>query len=157
MEDHIVPAIAPAWQSRFSTVLEFPAADPADAYQHFANKFAYETDVADLMADLKNHNQDIVVIGTRSAKAFSECHIPGALHLPKVTPEATAQLAKDKVYIVYCWGPACNGATKRAMQLSQLGYRVKELLGGIEYWRSEGGEVDGSLGTTAPLFWSVGA
>ena len=152
-----MPAIALTSKPHFSAVLEVPAAHPADAYQHFANKFAFETDVADLMADLNKRNPDIVVIDTRSPKSFSECRIPGAVNFPKITQETTAQLAKDKVYVVYCWGPACNGATKGAMQFAQLGFQAKELLGGIEYWRSEGGEVDGSLGADAPLFWSIGA
>jgi rhodanese-related sulfurtransferase len=157
MEEDTMPAITLTSKPHFSAVLSVPAADPEDAYQHFASKFAYETDVADLMADLNKGNQDIVVIDTRSPKSFSECRIPGAVNLPKITPEATAQLAKDKVYVVYCWGPACNGATKGAMQLAQLGFHAKELLGGIEYWRAEGGNVEGKLGTDAPLFWSIGA
>jgi hypothetical protein len=28
---------------------------------------------------------------------------------------------------------------------------VKEMLGGIEYWRKEGNEVEGTLGQEAPL------
>ncbi|MGZ4123683.1 MAG: rhodanese-like domain-containing protein, partial [Tumebacillaceae bacterium] len=57
----------------------------------------------------------------------------------------------DTVFVVYCWGPACNGATKAAARLSELGYRVKEMLGGIEYWRKEGNPVAGALGEKAPL------
>jgi rhodanese-related sulfurtransferase len=142
---------------RFSAVLEVPAAEPEDAQKHFASKFAYETDVADLMADLNKGNQEIVVVDTRSAKSFAECHIPGALNLSKINSETTARLAKDKVYVFYCWGPACNSATKGAMRLAALGFRVKELLGGIEYWRAEGGAVEGTLGKNAPTYWSMGA
>jgi len=151
--------MAPAVSSvpHFSAVLETPAAEPADAFRHFAAKFAYETDVADLIADLNKGNTDIVVVDTRSPKSFGECRIPGALNLPKITPETTAQLAKDKVYVVYCWGPACNGASKGAMRLAALGFRAKELIGGMEYWRAEGGAVEGSLGRDAPIYWSVGA
>jgi len=43
------------------------------------------------------------------------------------------------------------------MRLSALGFRAKELLGGIEYWRNEGGAVEGTLGCDAPLYWSMGA
>ncbi len=52
--------------------------------------------------------------------------------------------------MVYCCGPACNGAAKGAVRLASLGFRVKEMLGGIEYWRKEGGPVDGSFGDNAP-------
>ncbi|MFE5999867.1 rhodanese-like domain-containing protein [Streptomyces sp. NPDC056454] len=36
------------------------------------------------------------------------------------------------------WGPGCNGATRAALALAQLGYQVKEMLGGFEYWAREG-------------------
>jgi rhodanese-related sulfurtransferase len=156
-EDNIMPATTVLSTPRFSAVLETPAAEPADACWHFAAKFAYETDVADLMGDLNKGNHDIVVVDTRSPKSFVECHIPGAINLARITQETTSQLAKDKVYVVYCWGPACNGASKGAMRLSALGFRAKELLGGIEYWRNEGGVVEGTLGSDAPLYWSMGA
>jgi rhodanese-related sulfurtransferase len=44
----------------------------------------------------------------------------------------------DTLFVVYRWGPGCNGSTKAAPRLSQLGCAVKELIGGIEYWRKEG-------------------
>jgi rhodanese-related sulfurtransferase len=141
----------------FSAVLETPAAAPEEARQHFLRKLAFESDVADLMADLNKKNTDIVVIDTRSAKSFAECHIPGAINLTKIDAQTTAELSKDKVYVVYCWGPACNGSTKGVISLNTLGFRAKELTGGIEYWRKEGGAVEGDLGTDAPMYWRVGA
>jgi len=142
---------------RYSAVLETPPAYPETASKHFASKLEFETDVADLMGDLKKENQDIVVIDTRSAKSYLECHIPGAVNLPKIDAQTTTALDRSKVYVVYCWGPACNGATKGAGKLASLGFRVKELIGGIEYWRKEGGDVEGSLGKDAALYWSIGA
>jgi rhodanese-related sulfurtransferase len=43
--------------------------------------------------------------------------------------------------VVYCWGPGCNGATRAALQFSRLGYSVKEMIGGFEYWAREGLEI----------------
>ena len=40
--------------------------------------------------------------------------------------------------VVYCWGPGCNGATRAALEFALLGYPVKEMLGGFEYWVREG-------------------
>lgn len=57
--------------------------------------------------------------------------------------------------MIYCWGPACNGASKAAAQLAAQGYLVKEMLGGIEYWRKEGGNLEGTLKENAPLYWNV--
>jgi rhodanese-related sulfurtransferase len=142
---------------RFSAVLATPAADPAAAHAHFAGRLAFETDVADLMFDLTHGNPLLVVIDTRSPAAFAQCHIPGAINLPRIDAERAAALSRDKVHVVYCWGPACNGATKGVMRLAALGFSAKELIGGIEYWRKEGGAVEGSLGSQAPLYWQPGA
>lgn len=140
---------------QFSLVLETPAADPEEASAHFLAKLSVETDVADLMLDLQHGYDGFVVLDVRSEKDFTECHIPGTMNLSsrRITEDSTTRLSKDKAIVVYCWGPACNGATKAALSLSKLGFRVKELLGGIEYWRKEGGRVEGSLGEAAPMYW----
>jgi len=40
--------------------------------------------------------------------------------------------------VVYCAGPHCNGSTKAAIRLSQLGRAVKEMIGGVAGWIDEG-------------------
>jgi rhodanese-related sulfurtransferase len=149
--------LRPAATSHFSAVLETPAAAPEAAIAHFASRLAFETDVSDLMADLNKGNSEIMIIDTRSPKSFAECHIPGAINVSKINADTASQLDRDKVFVVYCWGPACNGATKGALKLARLGFRAKELIGGIEYWRKEGGLVEGTLGTEAQMYWSIGA
>nr|WP_245237948.1 hypothetical protein [Paenibacillus etheri] len=57
--------------------------------------------------------------------------------------------------MLYCWGPACNGASQAATKLAAQGFRVKEMLGGIEYWRKEGGNLEGTLYEQAPLYWKM--
>jgi rhodanese-related sulfurtransferase len=98
-------------------------------------------------------NNNFVLIDVRAAKSYVECHIPGAINLPyrEIDEEKTAALSKEQVIVVCCWGPACNAGTKGAARLSELGFKVKEMLGGIEYWRKEGGQVEGTLGERAPL------
>lgn len=39
---------------------------------------------------------------------------------------------------VYCDGIGCNASTKGAYRLAALGYRVKELLGGLDFWLRDG-------------------
>ena len=43
-----------------------------------------------------------------------------------------------RTVVTYCWGPGCNGATRAALEFARLGYRVKEMIGGYEYWVREG-------------------
>ena len=52
--------------------------------------------------------------------------------------------------VTYCWGPGCNGATRAALALSLLGYRVREMIGGFEYWAREGLPVETADGRHRP-------
>ena len=54
----------------------------------------------------------------------------------------TAQLDRAKVYVVYCDGIGCNASTKGAYKLAGLGFRVKELLGGLDWWRRDGHAIE---------------
>lgn len=139
--------------SHFSLVLETPAARPEDAQRHFLARLSVETDAADVRLDLQHGQNSFVLIDAPSAQDFEECHIPGAINLPsrRITTESTAHLSKEQLLVVYCWSPGCNAATKAAARLSALGFQVKEMIGGIEYWRREGGKVEGTLGENAPL------
>jgi rhodanese-related sulfurtransferase len=47
----------------------------------------------------------------------------------------------DILFITYCAGPHCNGATRGALRLAQLGRPVKVMIGGITGWLDEGFEL----------------
>ncbi|MDA5477695.1 rhodanese-like domain-containing protein, partial [Yersinia kristensenii] len=49
---------------------------------------------------------------------------------------------------IYCAGPHCNGVHRAAVKLSQCGYRVKEMIGGVTGWRDEGLSLNGLVDTT---------
>ena len=131
----------------FSFVLETLAAEPEEARSHFASKLKFETDVWDVKTDMERGRSDFIVIDVRSKEAFEERRIAGAINLPyrSMNADTTAHLPKDKVMVTYCDHPGCNGSTKGALKLASLGFRVKELEGGIEYWIREGGQVEGKL------------
>jgi rhodanese-related sulfurtransferase len=128
----------------FSFVAESPAAAPGDAQRHFLAKLSVETDPSDLHLDLERCPDTVLVVDARSAEAYAEGHIPGSISLPHrgITAAATAALPRDRILVSYCWGPSCNASTKAAARLAGLGFRVKELIGGIEYWRKEGYPVE---------------
>jgi rhodanese-related sulfurtransferase len=139
--------ITPMTNANFSFVLETPAAGPETARGHFQSKLTVETDAWDVKTDMERGRTDFVVIDVRSREDYDARHIAGAISLPHRTmnAETTAHLPKDKVMVTYCWGPGCNGSTKGALRLAALGFRVKELVGGLEYWIKEGGQVEGKL------------
>lgn len=136
-----------------SAVLLSKPEDPKAARAHFASKLSLETDPADVHRDLQHGLHTFTLVDVRSPKDYRDCHIPGAVNLPvgAISPSTVGRLDREKPVVVYCWGPGCNGATKAAAQLASLGFQVKEMIGGIEYWRREGLDVEGTLGDEAPL------
>jgi len=123
-----------------SAVLEYGAPEPGEMALAMADKLRFHTDAWDLSVDLKSGHPEIVVIDARSRDAYAQAHIPGAVSFPhrEMTEEATRRLDRGKVYVVYCDGIGCNASTKGAYKLSRLGFRTKELLGGLDWWRRDG-------------------
>ncbi|MFJ4848254.1 MULTISPECIES: rhodanese-like domain-containing protein [unclassified Streptomyces] len=135
------PSVPAAGTTTDNPVLRVPPAAPADAAAHFAASLAFHTDVADVAGALAaGGDPGFVLVDSRSAEAWEQGHIPGAVHLPtaRIPHEAPALLDPAVPVVVHCWGPGCNGATRAALALAGLGYRVKEMLGGMEYWIREG-------------------
>ncbi len=88
------------------------------------------------MAESSMCYQDYVLLDVRSADAFYKSHAISAKSLPhpEINDESLSSYDKNTLFVVYCWGPGCNGATKAAMKLSAMGFQVKEMIGGIHYW-----------------------
>lgn len=137
-----------------SNVLSVPAASSAAAVAHFAARLSFETDVSDVHADLTAGVAGVVVVDSRGTEAWEQGHVPGALHLPtrEIAARAEREIPAGTTVVTYCWGPGCNGATRAALEFARLGYPVKEMIGGFEYWFREGLPVQTPLGlqTAAP-------
>jgi rhodanese-related sulfurtransferase len=73
---------------------------------------------------------------------------PGTTHLPtsQVAERAASEIPIDMPVVVYCWGPGCNGSTRAALAFALLGYDVKEMIGGYEYWAREGYPIENDGG-----------
>ncbi|MFC7308035.1 rhodanese-like domain-containing protein [Streptomyces monticola] len=135
-------------------VLRVAPAAPAAAAAYFAASLAFHTDVSDVAAALAaDGDPGFVLVDIRSTESWDQGHIPGALHLPTalIPGQAGELLDKSVPVVTYCWGPACNGATRAALALAQLGYQVKEMLGGFEYWAREGFAYETWQGTVQPV------
>lgn len=112
--------------------------------EHFRNKLQFETDPSDLFQALES-GQPVFVIDARTETAYNLEHIPGALCLPhrKMNRETTAHLDKTVQYVTYCDGIGCNASTKGALNMARLGFRVQELIGGLEWWKQDGFATEG--------------
>ena len=127
-----------------SLVLEFMPEDSVEALAHFRAKLAFGTDPSDVHADLENGVDGFVVVDARSAANFDRGHVPGAINFPhrQMNEANVTILPKDKLIVVYCDGNGCNASTKAAAKLTALGFQVKEMIGGIDWWRRDGYEVE---------------
>lgn len=125
---------------RDSRVLQVPAADPREAQSLLIQRLSLETDPSDVHADLSKGVTLFVLVDSRPPAAYATSHIPGAVSMPyaSISPEGTSKLATDPTYVVYDDGLYDNACTKTALRLASLGFRVKELMGGLEGWKAEG-------------------
>jgi rhodanese-related sulfurtransferase len=107
--------------------------------QHYADKLAYETDAWDLQEALRA-GEHIIVIDARAPQAFEDEHIPGAINLPhrSMSVETAGHLEQAALVVTYCDGIGCNASTKAALNMTRLGFRVKELIGGLDWWKRDG-------------------
>ena len=119
-----------------------------DQIAHYENKLKYETDSYDLWESI-TLGKDVVVVDARSEEAYAERHIPGAVNIPHRTmdSESTGHLDKNALYVTYCDGIGCNASTKGALNMARLGFNVKELMGGLDWWMRDGYETEGLQAT----------
>ena len=137
-----------------------------EAARHFAQKLQFETDPSDVHTAMAA-GERFVLVDSRGAAAWAQGRIDGAIHLPtaQIAERAEQLIPAGVPVVVYCWGPGCNGSTRAALQFSLLGYPVKEMIGGFEYWAREGLPVVGEDGPieraadelTAPVGARLGA
>lgn len=135
------------WVGRGHSVL---VVTHSDAVAFFASRLAFQTDVADVHAAFASGDPGFVLVDSRSTGAWAQGRIPGAVHLPtaEIPERASSLLDPGLPVVTYCWGPGCNGATRAALALARLGYVVREMLGGIEYWTREGFGIETDAGLT---------
>ena len=134
-------------QPNASRVTAISPEDPKTAENHFRSKLAFETDPSDVYSDLIDNANEITVIDARTQEAYAQGHLPGAINLPwrEIDSSATTAMPKDKVLVTYCDGIHCNASTKAAMRLAALGFRVKEMLDGLQGWKREGYPVEETI------------
>ena len=115
-----------------------------DQLNHYRSKLAFEMDSWDVHEALSN-GERLVVVDGRTAEAYAREHVPGALNLPhrEIDAESTASLDRSRIYVCYCDGIGCNASTKTALKLLELGFEVRELNGGLDWWKRDGYPTEG--------------
>ena len=124
-----------------------------DALEYFSAKLRHETDASDVYAAQKA-GKSLVLVDVRSDEAWAQGRIVGAVHMPysEIAQRAPAELDPAVPVVVYCWSPGCNAGAKGAIELAKLGYSVREMIGGYEYWVREGQPTENDGGPLPRVF-----
>ncbi|HEY4801867.1 MAG TPA: rhodanese-like domain-containing protein [Paraburkholderia sp.] len=127
-----------------SPVSAIAAAESADALAHFTASLRFETDCADVhSAIMGTEPAGFVLLDVRGPALYASGHLPGAVNLPhgKIVASKLAAYPAGTLFVTYCAGPHCNGATRGAIRLAQIGRPVKVMIGGVTGWLDEGFEL----------------
>lgn len=124
-----------------------------DAVSYFRNRLAFETDPSDVYAAQKSRER-FVLVDVRGDDAWSQGRISGAIHIPyrQIAERAPRELDLHTPVVVYCWSPGCNAGQKGALAFAELGFAVKEMIGGYEYWVREGQPFENDAGPCERVF-----
>ncbi len=119
-----------------------------NAAAYFRAKLSFEVDVMDVAENFPGAG--FVLVDTRRRASWDHGHIPGAVHLPSadIPSRAPELIPAGTDVVVYSWGPGCNGSTFAALAFAELGYPVREMIGGIEYWARNGLPVETADGVS---------
>ena len=123
-----------------SHVTAVPAAASPQALAHFESSLQFETDCWDVHHATTAGPHDFVLLDVRGPEAFARGHVPGAINLPqgKIVESRMREFADGTLFVTYCAGPHCNGATRGAIRLARLGRPAKIMIGGVTGWLDEG-------------------
>ncbi len=112
---------------------------------HYERRLAFEIDSWDVKVTWEA-GENIIVIDVRSPEAFQKEHIPGAVNLPhrEMNNSTTSAIDRTALVVTYCDGIGCNGSTKGALNMARHGFRVKELIGGLDWWVRDGHPTEGT-------------
>jgi len=124
-----------------------------DLAAYFQARLAHETDPSDVYAAQKA-GEPFVLVDVRGDEAWAQGRVSGAIHLPyrDISERAAELIPAGSRVVVYCWSPGCNAGVKGALEFAKLGYDVREMIGGYEYWAREGQPVENDEGPLARTF-----
>ena len=124
-----------------------------DALEYFSAKLRHETDASDVYAAQKAGDAPVVV-DVRSDDAWTQGRISGAVHIPyrEIAERAPARARPCRARRRLLLEPRLNAGAKGAVEFAKLGYSVREIIGGYEYWVREGQPTENDEGPPPRVF-----
>lgn len=118
----------------------------------YKRKLEFEMDPSDLFAAMEL-GERILPLDARQSFGYENEHIPNAINIHHLlmNEESTKHLDRNIIYACYCDGIGCNASTKGALKMTILGFKVVELIGGIEWWKFDGYATEGKKPTAGNM------
>jgi rhodanese-related sulfurtransferase len=97
-------------------------------------------------------SSSITVVDVRNFAAYTQAHIPNAIHIPlEELPNRVEELDGNKTIILYDLSPNDSLGLNGAMYLYEIGFtQIAVLDGGLQRWYSDGYPIEGTLLTPTP-------
>lgn len=120
----------------------------ANAVRYFQDKLAYETSPREVVAAFQAGDK-ITLVDVRRPEAYAKSHVAQAVNYSvSQLNNAAGKLDPANLIVVYDWGPASTESIRAALTLVAQGYRVRQMIGGFEYWSRLGLGLEGPGGVT---------
>ena len=104
-----------------------------------------ETVTADELAEMKEDEEDLVIVDVLGEEYYEKEHVPGAINIPfeEIASEALQRFDKDQHIVVYCKNKACTASPAAAEKLTDLGFEhVYDFDLGLQGWKDSGRDVE---------------
>lgn len=120
-------------------------------------KLSPEAGPADVWASLQRREAGFILLDARVPELYAQAHVPGAFNLPhrRINAQSTAGFPRNALIVTYCDGAGGNASAQAALKLAELGFAVKEMVGGLDEWRRGGLPLHGTNagpGESCPVF-----
>jgi rhodanese-related sulfurtransferase len=121
-------------------VTAVPARPSSEALEHFERLLAFETDCWDVHDAMSRAEAGFVLLDVRSPERSRRvtCRGRSACRTAGSSSGNLAQYRPETLFVVYCAGPHCNGATRPPYAWLAWAGPVKKMIGGVEGWKDEG-------------------
>lgn len=102
--------------------------------KYYSNQLAHQSDSWDLKGALETR-ENITVIDARSPEGLQRKHVPGAINIlhRTMSAETTQHIDKNALVVTDSDKIGCHASTRGALSMLKLGFRVKELTGGLDW------------------------
>lgn len=121
-----------------------------EAIRYFRNKVRFSVGPTEVHYEQKKGTEKFNLIDVRDEKDFDQGHVPGAVNLSEDDWECGRGLSKDRINIIYCYGPTCHLAARAALKFLFAGFTVTEMVGGFEGWQEAGLPIESEMKQMTP-------